>query len=299
VARFAIVLAGEGAPGAEACARSAAASAAAAGAEAIGVRGGFEGLLAGTAGPLDGTPLGAGRSPALRGPDGAAKAAAALGSLGAEALVVIGGEGAIQAAAALGRAGARVVAVPAAPENDVAGTDASLGVDSALNAIVARVEALRGPAIVDVPGKLTGYLALVGAAAAGAAGAILVERPFPWDRLPARLAAGARPVLLRAEGAGTADDAAARLGALVAGAAVERVPAAGFRAASASVFDRVAAVRLGAAAAESVLGGVGGKLVAWRGGKCLPVPIEEAAGKRRQVVPEVFELAKRCGVLFE
>ncbi|MNC94714.1 hypothetical protein D3C83_116340 [compost metagenome] len=61
----------------------------------------------------------------------------------------------------------------------------------------------------------------------------------------------------------------------------------------------MAAIRLGAAAAEAVLGSLGARLVAWRGGKCIPVPLEESAGKRRQVVPEVFELAKRCGVLFE
>jgi 6-phosphofructokinase 1 len=301
MARIAVLQSGGGAPGADLAARSAArAAAAAGGAGALGVRGGFDGLLGGKAGPFDGTPLGAGRSAALREEGGPARAAEALRSLGADGLVVLGGEGSLQACAALAKAGVRVVHVPAAVENDVAGTDACLGVDTALNAILRRCEAAPGPAILEVPGRLTGYLALVGAAGAGAAGALVVERPFPWDRLGPRLAAGARPLLLCAEGAGAAKDAEARLRALVPGAA-PRVESLGeaLRAEPPSIFDRLAAIRLGESAVETLLGGIAGRMIAWRAGSCLPVPLEEAAGRRRQVVPEVFELAKRMDVLFE
>ncbi len=305
MARIAVLAAGGGAPGADVAARSAARAAAAAGAEAIGVPGGFDGLLSGAKAPIGGGPLAAGRGGAVKEPGGAARAAEALRALGADGLLVLGGEGSLQASAALAKAGVRVAFVAATVENDVAGTEACLGVDTALNAILRRCEASPGPAILEVPGRLTGYLALVGAACAGAAGALVVERPFPWDRLGARLAAGARPLLLCAEGAGAAKSAEGRLAVLVPGTPplVESLGEA-LRAEPPSTFDRLAAVRLGEAAVECLLGGIpggapSGRMIAWRLGSCLPVPLEEVAGRRRQVVPEVFELAKKMDVLFE
>jgi 6-phosphofructokinase 1 len=310
MARIAVLEAGGGAPGADAAARSAARAAAAAGSEAFGVPGGFDGLLSGAKAPLGGGSLGAGRSAAMKEPGGPARAAEALRALGADGLLVLGGEGSLQASAALAKAGARVAFVAATVENDVAGTEACLGVDTALNAILRRCEAVQGPAILEVPGRLTGYLALVGAAGAGAAGALVVERPFPWDRLGARLAAGARPLLLCAEGAGAAKSAEARLLALLPGTP-PRVESLGeaLRAEPPSIFDRLAAIRLGEAAVEWLLAGMSGagaaggvsagRMIAWRLGSCIPVPLEEVAGRRRQVVPEVFELAKKMEVLFE
>jgi 6-phosphofructokinase 1 len=301
VARIAILLSGGGAPAAECAARAAAAAAAAAGAEALGVRGGVEGLLAGRSGPLDGTPLEPGVCAALRQPGGPEKAVEALKAAGIDALILVGGEGTMQAAKALTKAGAKALAIPAAVENDVPGTDACVGVDTALNEILRAVEGTSKPTLVDVPGRLTGYLALAGAALSGAAGALLVERPFPWERLRARLDSGARPVLLRAEGSGTAADAAKGLGERAGGGPAEVLvlDRACLRARPASAFDRLAALRLGTAAAEAALGGLSGRMIAWRSGRCVPVPLEEAAGRRRQVVPELFEVAKRAGVLFE
>jgi 6-phosphofructokinase 1 len=300
MARIAVLAAGGGAPGTDFAARAAARAAAAAKSEVLGVRGGFDGLLAGKAGPLDGSPLGAGASAALRAEGGVSRAVEALAKIGADGLVVLGGEGSLQACAALAKAGARVVHVPATVENDVSGTEVCLGVDTALNGILRACEEAKGPTIFEVPGRLTGYLALVGAAGAGAAGALVVERPFPWDRLGPRLAAGARPLLLCAEGAGAAKDAATRLQALVPGAAprAESLGAA-LRAAAPSNFDRLAAIRFGESAVEALLGGVAGRMIAWRQGTCLPVPLEDVAGRRRQVIPEVFELAKKQEVLFE
>ncbi len=207
---------------------------------------------------------------------------------GADPLVVLGGGEGIPV-------GPRVVHIPAAVENDVAGTDICLGADSAVNAVLRAAAAATGPTVLDVPGRLTGYLALMGAAGSGAAGALLVERPFPWDRLKGALAAGAKPLLVRAEGAGSGADAAGRLGALAGGTA--RVEP--FGEAPPTIFDLQMAHRMGEAAAEILLAGGGGRMIAWRGGNCIPVPLEQVAGRRRQVAPEVFEFAKACGVLFE
>jgi 6-phosphofructokinase 1 len=298
MARIALLAAGGGAPGAEEALRAAAAALAAAGAEVLAVRGGFEGAAAGRPGPLDGTPLGSGRFPGMKVPGGAAKVAEALKALGATAVIAAGGEGTGAAVLALAKAGLPGIHVPAAPENDVQGTEVALGVDSVLNGILRAVEAEAGPAILDVPGGLTGYCALMGAAGSAAAGALLVERPFPWARLPARLAAGARPVLLRSEGA--AADAAAKFGEALGGAA-PRVASlsAALRAVPPSMFDRVAARRTGESAALAILAGESPRMIAWRLGAALPVPLEGLAGRRRQVLPEVFEFAKAAGVLAE
>ncbi len=314
--RIAVLTSGRGAPGLQTAVRAVAAAAAAAGAEVLGLRDGFRGLLekegapvlpgspAGTAG-LGGSSLGTSCHEAMRDPAAAARGAENLKALGAGALVVIGGEGSLQASLALARAGAAVVHVPAAVENDVVGTDACLGVDSALNAVLRRVEARRaeaaeGPVVVAVPGRLSGYVALAAAASAGARGALLPERPFPWDRLRAAVAAGdRRPVLLVSEGAGSASDLGKRLADLFPGWSPSTVAEEDVRLSVPSWFDRFLGTRLGEAAAEAALGGATGRIIAWRSGNCLPIPLESAAGRRRQVAPEVFEYAKKMGVLFE
>ncbi len=313
--RIAILTGGADAPGMNAVLRSAAAAAGG----ALGIRGGFAGLLAVRTEPLtpEGTAglagaavsfLGGGECPDMKSPDAAARAAEALRELGADGLVVVGGDGSAAAALALARAGVRVVLVPATVEDDLRGTDACLGVDSAVNALMRHIETLRAadppdapPLVVKVPGRLAGHLVLLSAVAAGARGAILPERPFPWDAFAAAVGvSGPPPVLTCGEGAGSGTDLEARLQRIRPGAKpriVEGGPIA--RSGTPSYFDRLLGARLGEAAVEALLGGVGGKMIAFRGGRCVPVPLEEVAGRRRQIPPETFEIAKAAGVMFE
>lgn len=319
MARIAILTSGAESPGMNAALRGAVAAGVAGGAEVLGVRDGFAGLLERRAEPLAaertagiagaaGTILGGGDCPAMKAPDGPAKAAEALRAMGAESLVAVGGDGTAAAALALSKAGIRVVLLPATVEDDLRGTEACLGVDSAVNALMRHVEALRAadgpdapPLVVRVPGKFAGHLVLLSAVAAGARGAVLPERPFPWDAFAAAVGPkGPPPVLTCGEGAGSGADIEQRLQRIRPGAkarVVEGGPVA--RTGTPSCYDRLLGVRLGEAAVEAALGGVSGKMIALRSGRCIPVPLEEVAGRRRQIPPETFEIAKAAGVMFE
>ncbi|MCK6478892.1 MAG: 6-phosphofructokinase [Planctomycetes bacterium] len=304
MSRIAVVAGGSAAPGLGTLARAAAAAAAAAGAEAVAWTGGFGGAPR----PLDPAgpdpDLAPAPFPDLLRPEGAVALAGRFRGAGVTGLVVAGGEGAAAGAAALARAGLPAVLVPATVQDDVRGTDACIGVDTLVNAVLRRIagEAAAGGALlVDVPGALTGHAALLAAVGAAASGAILVERPFPWREWASLAGRGAGPVvLLRAEGAGTAAEAAARMAAALPGREVKVLPEPpADRLAAPSLFDRLLALRMGEAAAAALLGGAGGRMIAFRAGLCMPVLLEEVAGRRRQVPAELFEIAKKAGVLFE
>ena len=317
--RIALLTSGGDAPGMNPCIRAVANAATLMGAEVVGVRRGFRGLHEKDAAPLapaavegivnqGGTFLRSSRFLEMK--DGAAVARCAenLKALGADALIVVGGEGSVQGSLALSKAVARVIHVPSTIDNDVKGTDVSLGVDTCLNTILRLVDSIRDtassmerPIVFEVMGRLTGYLAIMAAVGSGARAAILPERPFPWDRLRESVARGGQyPIIVCAEGAGSAKQVVDQLKDMFPGS-VPRVSVLGYiqRGGTPSFFDRLLGARLGESAVEAVLGNVSGKMIAWRSGNCVPIPLEDVAGHRRQVSPEVFEIAKQMGILFE
>lgn len=111
-----------------------------------------------------------------------------------EALIVLGGNGSLAAAARLAEAGILTVGVPASIDNDVPGSDESLGFDTALNTGLGLADGIRDTAealgrlfaLVTLGGK-TGFLAQALAQAAGADLALLPERPLSLVELDAVL----------------------------------------------------------------------------------------------------------------
>jgi 6-phosphofructokinase 1 len=169
------------------------------GAGVWGVRNGFAGLVALRARPVtaeearehlheSGTWLGTGRWPALRDDDGRRAGRAALRRLGFDGLVVIGGHGSAIGARAL-TSEMPVAFVPATIDGDVPGTDATIGMDSAVRYAVDVVEQLRvtgrslpGRAfLLQTLGAPTGLLADAVAIAAGVEHVIVPERPYDLD----------------------------------------------------------------------------------------------------------------------
>ncbi len=316
--RLALVTSGGDAPGMNPAIRAIVTAAAGAGIEVLGVRGGYRGLAAGEMTPLTladvehitdrgGTVLRSARFPEMKQPGVPQRCVERLREAGATGLVVIGGEGSVQGSLALSRAGGRVVHIPSTIDNDLFGTDITLGVDTCLNTILTLMDSIRDtassmdrPIVVEVMGRLSGYLTLMAAIGCGAHAAVLPERAFPFETLRARMQSGHRfHVVLCAEGAMSARAVADRIKDFF--VTEPRVSVLGYiqRGGTPSFFDRLLGARLGEAAVECAAGGVYGRMIAYRGAKCVPVPLDEVAGRRRQVLPEVFELAKKMGVLFE
>ena len=185
--RLGVLTSGGDAPGMNAAIRAAVRQADALGMEVLGIRHGFGGVVERDWAPLGtrdcanilqrgGTMLRTARSPEFLEPAARAKAAAGLRAAGIEALVVIGGDGSFRGAEALWlEQGIRCGGIPGTIDNDLPGTDRTLGFDTALNTAVEAIDRIRDTAsshdrvfLVEVMGRSSGMLAVHTAIACGA-----------------------------------------------------------------------------------------------------------------------------------
>lgn len=174
-----MVTSGGDAPGMNAAIRAVTRVAAARGFQVLGFERGWEGLInnrfrrltpryVGGIIQLGGTILFTSRCPEFRKPEGVRKAAEVLAANKVDGLVVIGGDGSFRGAFELSReTDALIVGVPATIDNDVYGTDETIGFDTAVNTAVAEIDKIRDTAIsherifvVEVMGRKRGFLAL-------------------------------------------------------------------------------------------------------------------------------------------
>jgi 6-phosphofructokinase 1 len=193
--KIAILTSGGDAPGMNAAVRSVVLGGQSRGHEVVGVRRGYEGLLAGdlqefpvgaTDGitGLGGTILGSARCRNFPTAAGQEQACARLRELGIDALVVIGGNGSLTGAHLLAVAGAcRVIGLPASIDNDVGHTGLAIGVDTAVNTIVEACDRISDTArahrrafVVEVMGRRCGFLAMRAGIAAEADAVLYGER---------------------------------------------------------------------------------------------------------------------------
>jgi 6-phosphofructokinase 1 len=306
--RIAVLTSGGDAPGMNAALRGAVRQALAAGHEVVGVREGYAGLVAGgehlfrcgfddvahTLGS-GGTVFGTARAPVFRTEQGRRAAVEHLVAAGVQRLVVIGGDGSLTGARVLcrewrahldalvaeGRLGAEQAAAhPGLPvaglvgsiDNDLWGTDRTIGCDSALHRIVEALDTLTSTArshqrafVVEVMGRRCGYLALAAAVCVDADHALVPEQASPMWREELVAAIEARPgrrkrLVVLAEGAqqvdGTPITAAEVQGVLRDRLGLEtRTTVLGHvqRGGAPSAYDRVMSTRLGARAVDHLL----------------------------------------------
>src|SRR5215813_2268383 len=184
--RIGVLTSGGDAPGMNAAIRAVVRHALGQKLEVIGIRRGYAGLLAGEIYPLTrtgvanilqrgGTILGTSRSEEFRSPEGRARAAGVLRGAAIEGLIVIGGEGTFHGATLLAEEHGVVVAgVPGTIDNDVYGTDFSIGFDTAVNTALEAIDRIRDTAashdrfFVEVMGRTSGDIALAVGVAGGA-----------------------------------------------------------------------------------------------------------------------------------
>jgi len=287
--------------------------------EVFGVRNGFAGLVSGATERLaardvggiiqhGGTVLGSARCPEFREAHGRARALANLAARGIDALVVIGGNGSQTGSATLAREGFAVVGVASTIDNDLYGTDVSIGADTAVNITLGAIDSLRTTAsshqrafAVETMGRDCGYIALMAGIAGGAEVIALPEQEIAPAQVAERLRAAYRrgkthALVVIAEGARCGvhelmqyyekegdsigfELRVTRLGHVVRGGA----PGAA---------DRVLATRLGDAAVECLARGESGVLVGILCGEMASTPLGEVAGRTRPANAELLELAR-------
>ncbi|HDM90611.1 MAG TPA: 6-phosphofructokinase [candidate division WOR-3 bacterium] len=221
-----------------------------------------------------------------------------------ESLIIIGGEGSMHGAYALSRKGVPVIGIPASIDNDIYGTDDSIGVDTALNTIVRAVDTIKDTAsshgrafIIEVMGHNSGYLALLSAIATGAEAAIIPEKEFDYRALAKRLNKRYREgltnsIVIVSEGAARGFHVLKTLNEL--GVDYElRVTVLGHlqRGGSPTFYDRIIASRFGYRAVHTFLSGKSGVMVAKQCDNYNLVSLEEVVNNRKEIPEEYLKMA--------
>ncbi|MEX2029811.1 MAG: 6-phosphofructokinase [Anaerolineales bacterium] len=315
--RIGVLTSGGDAPGMNPCLRAVVRTALAHRLEVMGIRQGFEGLLRSDIIPLGarevggilqrgGTFLHTGRCAEFLEEKGRHAALQTLEASGIEGLVVIGGDGSMRGAYALHRLGFPTVGIPASIDNDIWGTNMSLGVDTALNTIMEAVDKLRDTAsshqrafLIETMGRRSGYLALMAGVICGAEVVLIPEKEVRLEEIASAIedAYGrgkTHAIIVAAEGASVkAAHVSEQLNALKVGFDT-RVTILGHvqRGGSPTAFDRMLATRMGVKAVEVLLSGTSGAMVGLSGREMVPIPLEEVAGRSRQANLDYYEMAR-------
>src|ERR1700751_2435050 len=194
--RFAVLTSGGDAPGMNAAIRAVVRTGLHLGCEVVGIQEGYKGLLSSNFRILTardvggiiqqgGTILGSARCAEFKLDSGIQKARTVLEAANIDGLVVIGGNGSQTGAAALGAPGFPVAGIASTIDNDLLGTEISIGVDSALNVALEAIDRIKITAsshhrafLVEVMGRKCGYLALAAGIAGGAEAIVMPEIPL-------------------------------------------------------------------------------------------------------------------------
>jgi 6-phosphofructokinase 1 len=317
VRKIAVLTSGGDSPGMNAAIRSVVRTAITSQIEVVGIYQGYAGAVAGKLVPMTmssvaniiqrgGTILKSGRCPEFLRPDVRAQAAQNLKSAGIEALVVIGGDGTFNGAHLLAQEhGLRVVGIPGTIDNDIYGTDETIGFDTATNTALEAIDRIRDTAashdrlfIVEVMGRDSGFIAVDVGVAGGAEEIFIPETLANVDQAIQSIKRGvargkSSSILVAAEGqkVGRAYDLAEQIRRKAGYEAKVCVLGHIQRGGSPTARDRILASRLGFAAVRAIQQGASDVMVGVQGGMVVPVALKECVTKKRHVRQELIELA--------
>ncbi len=340
--RIGILTGGGDVPGLNAAIRAVARRAFGYGWEVYAIYDGWRGLRDGIIAPLSrkevsgilhkgGTILGSSRTNIAKRPEDMEQSVAHVKKFGLDAIVAIGGDDTLGVCAELVNRGVPAVGIPKTMDNDVYGTDYCIGFNTAVTTVAEALDKLHTTAeshhriiIVEVMGRYTGWVAVMGGLAGGADYILIPEKPATIDELSEhiqhRWERGKKfSIVVVAEAAKISDvradeEEAARqtdefghirldrrgLASTLATVLEERT---GFetrfvvlghvqRGGSPTVFDRVLATRLGVRAADLIKEGKFGYMAAMQGSRIVDVPLQEVANRKREVDEDLCALAQ-------
>jgi 6-phosphofructokinase 1 len=317
--KVAILTSGGDAPGMNAAIRAAVRKGCASGLEMYGVRYGYQGLIddeifsmkARSVGGIiqqGGTMLGSARSLEFKTEEGRKKALENLGRHGINGLIVIGGNGSQTGSHALHQLGFPVVGIASTIDNDLYGSEITIGVDTALNIALEAIDRLKVTAsshqrafLVEVMGRDSGYLAMMAGIAGGAETVVIPEvdtdpNAVAQELIDAYSRGKTHGLVVVAEGAKyDAEKLAAFLKEKPNGVGFDvRVTTLGHvqRGGTPQAFDRILATQLGVKAVECMMSGEHGVLVGRLQGAIATTPLEVVIANKKQLDLKLFEMSK-------
>lgn len=317
--RIGVLTSGGDAPGMNAAIRAVVRKAIYQDVEVFGIKNGFQGLIDGNIEQMEigsvgdiihrgGTILRSARSEEFKTEEGQKKGIEQLNKYGIEGLVVIGGDGSFHGAQKLTEKGYPCIGVPGTIDNDIPGTDFTIGFDTALNTIIEAIDKIRDTAtshertyVIEVMGRDAGDLALWAGLAGGAESILIPEKEEDFTDIVDRLKRGQdrgkkHSIIVIAEGVGSGFDYGERINEAV--GLETRVTVLGYiqRGGSPTATDRVLASRLGAKSVESLLSGKAGKMVGIYNNQLVEQDIVEILLEKHEINHNMYNLSKELSI---
>ncbi|MCK5906749.1 MAG: 6-phosphofructokinase [Flavobacteriales bacterium] len=319
IKKIGVLTSGGDAPGMNAAIRSVVRTCSYYNVECIGVLQGYEGLIEGQFEVLNarsvsniinrgGTILRSARSLEFKTIEGRKKAYNNFKEEGLDGLIVIGGDGSFTGAMLFQKEhGVPVIGIPGTIDNDIYGSDLTLGYDTAMNTVVEAIDKIRDTAsshnrlfFIEVMGRDAGFIALNTGIAGGAEEILIPEENLGLDRLVESLKVSSRSgksssIVVVAEGEKSGKDVF-ELAQYVEDTFEDyevKVSVLGHmqRGGSPTVVDRVLASRLGVAAVEALLDGKSNIMVGVINNKVERTPLEKAIKEHNEIDKELLRVA--------
>ena len=313
---IAVMTSGGDSPGMNAAVRAVTRTALHQGVKVWGIRGGYHGMLDEDIFEMQskdvsdiiqrgGTFLGTARCKRFQTPEGRMLGYKNLVDRGIQGLVVIGGDGSLRGASTLSQeTGLPIVGLPGTIDNDVWGSDYTIGCDTAANTILDAMNKLRDTAsahrrviVLEVMGRNSGWLAMVAGISGGAEYILVPEEPYDLDQIcdsmKAQYEKGKRYILMVvAEGAGKASDIGPKIAEKT--GIDTRISKLGHiqRGGSPSAIDRLNASRLGEHAALAIISGLSNIVFGFSRGRVTSIDLADAVNNKKPLDPSLVRLAR-------
>ncbi len=287
--------------------------------EVYGIYGGYTGLISGNIKKLElgsvgdivhrgGTILYSARCEEFKTEQGQLRGIEQLKKYGIEGLVVIGGDGSYHGGKALTEYGFPCIGVPGTIDNDIAGTQFTIGFDTALNTVIDAIDKIRDTAtshertfIIEVMGRNAGDIALWSGLAGGAETILIPEEDYDMDEIAARLLKGhergkKHSIIIVAEGVISGMEFAKKVKEKT--DFDTRVSVLGHmqRGGSPTAFDRVLASRLASRAVELLIEGKAGRAVGIENNQVVDHKISEVLNAKHTVDLSLYKLSKELSI---
>lgn len=314
--KIGVVTAGGDAPGMNAAIRSIVRTAIFNELKVVGIERGYAGLIEGKIRPLDarsvsgiinrgGTILKTARCERIKTDEGIRKAADTLKANKIDALIIIGGDGSFRGASEIYKAsGIPVIGVPATIDNDVAGTETTIGFDTAVNTALFAIDRIRDTAtshervfVVEVMGRKRGFLALAVGFAEGAEFILIPEIKFDIEAICKKLKQGRKKgktseIIVMAEGAGDSSHIVKEIKERTRYDVRLTILGHALRGGPPTAQSRIFANQFGAHTVELLLKGAKKRMVGVKGEKIVSVDLDYSWQQKKEIDEKLYLLAE-------